>query len=65
MVRFVYKGWVIKMINQNHFHMFILSSPDRAYDSRYLLICKHVFSEKKGKNIDTHTLNTREILSIY
>ena len=36
--------------------MFILRSPYRAYDSRYLLICKHVFSEKIGENIDTHTL---------
>jgi len=39
-----------------NFHMFILRSPYRAYDSRYLLICKHVFCEKIGKNIDTHTL---------
>ena len=29
--------------------MFILGSPNRAYDSRYKLICKHIFSEKIGK----------------
>ena len=29
--------------------MFILGSPSRAYDSRYKLICKQIFSEKIGK----------------
>ena len=52
-----------------NFHMVILRSPYRAYDSRYLLICKHVFSEKIGKIliliplscIGTYTLYSNEI----
>ena len=37
--------------------MFILRSPHRAYDTRYLLICNDEFSQKIGGKIDVHTLN--------
>ena len=36
--------------------MFILRSPHRAYDTRYLLICNDEFSQKIGGKIDVHTL---------
>ena len=37
--------------NFTNFYMFILKSPYQAYDSRYLLICEHAFSEKNRVKI--------------
>ena len=35
--------------------MFILRSPHRAYDTRYMLICNDDFSQKIGGQIDVQT----------
>ena len=42
--------------------MFILRSPHRAYDTRYLLICNDEFSQKIGGKIDVHTLKQLLVL---
>ena len=42
--------------------MFILRSPHRAYDTRYLLICNDDFSQKIGGKIDVHTLKYIEFM---
>ena len=43
--------------------MFILRSPHRAYDTRYLLICNDEFSQKIGGKIDVHTLKDTPFIS--
>ena len=45
--------------------MFILRSPHRAYDTRYLLICNDDFSQKIGGKIDVHTLNSPGAIGVF